>query len=135
MEYYFLRKILSLMNIVSAAMAGLTVNAAMAGLTNVCGRLWPVGNYGHVGGYGHVGNYCLWVLMADLTDVSPPPQSIVPSTPTYLLCDCSICHPEFPVCLGGEGLVFEQFFSNTPPPLLLFTSLPPPCPPLNLAPF
>ena len=42
--------------------------------------------------------------MADLMDVSPSPQSIVLSTPTYLLRDHSVCRPNYSVRLGGGGV-------------------------------
>ena len=60
-------------------------------------------DYVRVGKYGHVLDYGLWALMADLMDVSPSPQSIVLSTPTYLLCDRSVRRPEFSIRLGGGG--------------------------------
>ena len=62
----------------------------------------------------------LWAPMADLTNVSPSPQSIVPSTPTYLLCDQSVCLPEFSARIGGGGLAFEPYPPHAPPPPPLF---------------
>ena len=64
---------------VSAAMAGLTnvLWAPMADLTNFPLLLWaPMADLTDI-------TLFLWAPLADLTDVSPSPQSIVLSTPTY----------------------------------------------------
>ena len=62
--------------------------------------------------------------MAELTDVSPSPQYVVPSTPTYLLRDRSVRRPEFSVRLGGGVLVFEPLPPRAPLPPLLFPLFP-----------
>ena len=45
----------------------------------------------------------------------PISQSIVPSTSTYLLPDCSFRRPKFSACLDGGGLVFEPWPPRAPP--------------------
>ena len=73
--------------------------------------------------------------MADLTYVSPSPQYIVLSTPTYLLHNRSVRRPEFSIRLGGGVLVFEPLppCAPPPPPLLpLFPRHPTPSADYNL---
>ena len=71
---FFLRKFLLLMNIVSAATAGLTVSAAMTGHTHVLWEtiamwatmaMWAPNDWPH---------FLLWAPMAGHTEVSPPPS-------------------------------------------------------------
>ena len=68
-----------------------------------------------------------------------PTQSIVPSSPNYLLTNSSDRCPAFSARLGGGGgFVLLPFLPRAPPPPPLFLSLPPewpPHPPPNLAPF
>ena len=92
-------------------MEELNVSTAWHDSLILCGRQWLT---------SRMFPLPLWAPIADLTDVFPSPQSIVSSTPTYLLRDWSVRYPEFSAPLGGGGLVFEPLPPRALPPSSLF---------------
>ena len=104
-------------NILWAPMVDLTVSAVMAGLTNV---LWaPMAGPTFSCGRQMAGPTDIYHSSVGAKWMAPPstvgaddcphrgyphlPQSIVLSTPTYLLRVRSVRRPEFPVRIGGGG--------------------------------